>query len=287
MKLNNISFPYPVLRQGYDDILPSLPDDAIVILVDKNETDFTFNIALNYDNSDIEELVKSGKATYACEIDCIKTVWRESFFSKSKDFTIKISRRDLSGNITFSAYVAVIEPIKGYINKGFNSDYGKVSFDMEPGDILAGFPIVPYHVDIRYDKLQAAGSFLIIKEDVESDVTNFNYDHDKIEINIPTEMFRQYQNGLKTNFAEIMHASLAYNALSCALYELPNCNANLLWVQALNYRLINEFPDDYDPETRIVSNAPAVANKLLKDPYKRLFSKLTEQLENDIEESHG
>lgn len=287
MKLNNISFPYPVLRQGYDDILPSLPDDAIVISVDKNETDFTFDISLNYDNSDIEELVKKGKATYACEIDCIKTVWRKSFFSKTKKFRITIPRRDLSGNITFSAYIAVIEPIKGYTNKGFNSDYGKVSFDMEPGDILAGFPIIPHHVDIKYDKLQAAGSFLIIKEDVLSDVTNFNFDNDKIEINIPSEMFKQYQNGLKTNFAEIMHASLAYNALTCALYELPNCNGSLMWVQALNHRLMIEFADEYDTESRHVSNVPAVANRLLKDPYKRLFIKLTEQLENDIEESHG
>lgn len=197
MKLNNISFPYPVLRQGYDDILPSLPDDAIIISVDKNETDFTFNISLNYDNSDIEALVKSGSAIYACEIDCIKTVWRKSFESKSKRFSITIPRRDLSGNVTFSAYIAVKMPIKGYTNKGFNCDYGKVSFDMEPGDILAGFPVIQHHVDIKYDKLQAAGSFLIIKEDVLSDVTNFNFDNDKIEINIPTEMFKQYQNGLK------------------------------------------------------------------------------------------
>lgn len=84
-----------------------------------------------------------------------------------------------------------------------------------------------------------------------------------------------------------MHASLAYNALTCALYELPNCNGSLMWVQALNHRLLNEFPDEYDSETKTISNVPEVANKLLKDPYKRLFIKLTELLENDIEESHG
>lgn len=284
MRLNNISFPYLVLRRGSDDIVPQLPEDCVSISVTKTETEYTFDIALKYDNPEIEALVKIGKAIHCCEIDCPKTVWREAFQSKSPTFSIRVPRRNLSGNINFSSFISVIEPIKDYTNSGFNSDYDGAKFDMEPGDILVGFPIVPHHIDIKYDKLQAAGSFIIIREDAETDITNYSFDHDKIEINIPTEMFKQYQNGLKTNFAEIMHSSIAFNALTCALYELPNCNDSLLWVQAIKYRLQHEVPEDYDPETGKVENVPSVANKLLRDPYKRLFNKLTEQIENDIEE---
>lgn len=285
MKLNNISFPYPVLRQGYDDILPSLPEDAIKIVVNKSDTEYEFCIELNYNNPDIENLIKEGKAIYICEIDCIKTVWRKSFESKSKRFSIIIPRRDLAGDITFSTYITTINPIKGYTNRGFNDDYGDVSFDMEPGDILAGFPLIHHHVDLKFDKLRNASSFLIIREDTESDITNYNFEHDKIEINIPTEMFKQYQSGIKSNFAEIMHATIAYNALTCALYELSNCNESLLWVQSLIYRLQNEFPDYFDAEKQQVIDVPMVANKLLKDPYKRLFTKLVDQIENDIVEN--
>lgn len=35
MKLNNISFPYPVLRYGSDDIVPELSADCIAISVTK------------------------------------------------------------------------------------------------------------------------------------------------------------------------------------------------------------------------------------------------------------
>lgn len=283
MKLNNISFPYPVLRRGSDDILPQLPEDCISISFTKTETEYIFDIVLKYENLEIEELVKNGKAIHCCEIDCQKTVWREAFQSKSPSFSITIPRRNLSGNIYFNSYVSVIEPIKDYSNSGFNCDYDGAKFDMEPGDILVGFPVVPHHIDIKYDKLQAAGSFIIIREDTESDITNYSFDHDKIEINIPTEMFKQYQNGLKSNFAEIMHSSIAYNALTCALYELPNCNDGLLWVQALKHRLLHEASEDYDIETGRVLNVSSVANKLLRDPYKRLFNKLTEQIELDIE----
>lgn len=293
MKLNNISFPYPVLRYGSDDIVPELSADCIAISVTKKNSDYIFNISLKMDNADISQLIREGKAIYTCEVDCIKTVWRESFPSKSPDFSITIPRTDLAGNITFNAYVSVIEPIYNYHNSGLNPDYGDSTFDMEPGDILVGFPEVRHHIDIKYDKLQAAGSFMKIHEDVEHSSVNFGFEHDKIDINLPSPMFKQYQNGLKTNFAELMHASLAFNALTCALYELPkiysDSNGALLWIQAITHRLESEpqFLGLFDSESMEILDVPTVANLLLKDPYKRLFDRLTEQITNEIEDDNG
>ena len=135
---------------------------------------------MKINNADIDELIQQDKAIYTCEVDCIKTVWRQSFPSKSPNFTIRIPRKDLAGNISFNTYVSVKESILDYHNSGFNSDYGNSSFNMEPGDILVGFPEVKHHIDIKYDKLQAAGSFMVIHEDSEHSVVNFAFDHDKI-----------------------------------------------------------------------------------------------------------
>lgn len=74
MKLNNISFPYPVLRYGSDDILPGLADDCIAISVTKEISDYVFDISLKINNADIDELIQQDKAIYTCEVDCIKTV---------------------------------------------------------------------------------------------------------------------------------------------------------------------------------------------------------------------
>lgn len=288
MKLNDISFPYPVLRAGCDDVLPQLQEDCISIKVNKSPSEYEFVITLKYNNKDIDKLIQEGKAIYSCEIDCIQTVWRESFRSTKPCFRINIPRRNVAGNITFSAYVSVKDYIKGYHNRGFNSDYGDATFDMEPGDILAGFPIVQHHIDIKYDKLQAAGSFMIIHEDPTKEHVNYDFEHDKIEINLPSDMFKQYQNGIKSNFAELMHASLAFNALTCALYELPSAQDHLQWVQALKYRLQTEqqFKGDFDEDFSI-GDVPAVANKLLRDPYKRLFDYLVEQISMDSEDCNG
>ena len=79
MRLNDISFPYPVLRYGSDDLVPGLADDCIAISVTKEISDYIFDISLKMNNSDIENLILQGKAIYTCEVDCVKTVWRQSF----------------------------------------------------------------------------------------------------------------------------------------------------------------------------------------------------------------
>lgn len=84
-------------------------------------------------------------------------------------------------------------------------------------------------------------------------------------------------------------STLAFNALTCALYELPkmysDSSGSLLWIQAIIHRLQTEpqFNGMFDSESMEISDVPKVANILLKDPYKRLFDNLTEQIANDIE----
>ena len=74
MKLNDILFPYPVLRYGSDDIVPELADNCIAISVTKEISDYIFDISLKINNPDIENLIFLDKAIYTCEVDCIKTV---------------------------------------------------------------------------------------------------------------------------------------------------------------------------------------------------------------------
>ena len=47
MKINDISFPYPVLRYGSDDIMPKLADDCIAISVTAEVSDYIFDIVIS------------------------------------------------------------------------------------------------------------------------------------------------------------------------------------------------------------------------------------------------
>ena len=186
MKYNDISLPYPVLGVN-DDVYPLLEDDCIQMADPKKDAkEYTFEVTLKQGNEEITDLIKNGKAEYACEVTCKETFLRKCFRSKSPIFKIVLGRRDVNGRINFNCFIAVKEPILGYTNKGFNEDYQGFSFDMEKGDLLAVFPSAAYNTNIKYDKLFAAGSFMqIIEASDDTNKTWFNLDEDRIFIELP------------------------------------------------------------------------------------------------------
>lgn len=270
MNLNNISLPYPVLGIS-DDILPILPEDAVTFELNADVMNYTFDINLKFNNPDIQNLIDTGKAEFTCEYDCARTMLRCCVSSeKEPHFSIKLSRHSVNGRINFNCFVSVKKTIIGYTNKGFNSDYEGFRFDMAPGDILVTFPQFHYDADIRYDKLQAAGSFMQIRESSLHEQIFFDISGNKIEILLPSQHYQLYCNPIVKSSAEIIHSSLVLNALTYALMNIDG-HEQTTWAKTIYYRLDNEEGFSRT-ELHDTSNIPLLAQRLLKDPYLRLFN---------------
>jgi len=271
MNLNNISLPYPVLGIS-DDIRPLLPDDAVVYDLTADAKKYTFNINLKFDNDDIQKLIDEGKAEYTCEYDCARTMLRRCAVSSEPSFSLVIPRHDVFGRLNVNCFVSVKEPIQDYSNSGFNADYEGSKFDMEPGDILVAFPQLHYDADIKYDKLQAAGSFMQIRESPLHQEVFFDIAGNKIEILLPPAHYQLYCDPLVKGSAEIIHSSLVLNALTYALLNIEE-HEQTTWAKTIYYRLDNE--EGYSREDLLDSaNIPLLAQRLLKDPYARLFNNM-------------
>lgn len=281
MKLNNISFPHPVLGIR-DDVMPLLSDDCVVIESSSTLDTFILTITLKQGNKTISDLIRDGYAEYTCEIDCQKAFIRENYSSKEPVFSITIPRRKVNGRVYLNCFVTVKQKIEHYSNPDFNEDYDGFYFDLEPGDILVGFPQSYFDADIKYDKLQAAGSFMVIREDVTIKQTRFDIAGDKIEIVLPSDLYTIYKNGVGDRNQEIIHSSIAFNALCFALYNIQE-NSETLWARCVNTRI------DTEPELSQFKDLdkiqiPMLAQALLGDPYKRLFENLNAHLDNNIAE---
>ena len=282
MNLNNISLPYPVLGIS-DDILPLLPDDSVAVKVDSDNNSYTFYVDLNFNNNDIQDFINSGFAEFSCEYDCARTMLRRCVKSSFPRFEINVNRKEINGRINFNCFVSVKKTINHYVNKGFNSDYDGFSFFMEPGDILVAFPQFHYDVDIKYDKLQAAGSFMQIRESDLHENVFFDISGNKIEILLPTQLYNLYCDPRIKGAAEIIHSSLVLNALTYALNDLKveHTDDNRLWARTIYYRLENEDGlsiRDLEEKAYI----PVLAQKLLKDPYLRLFNHIINSNSNPL-----
>lgn len=281
MKTDNISLPYPVLSID-DDILPSLPDNCISTKIDTDLRQYHVTITLSYQNRDISKLVNKGVASYTCEYECAKTMMRRCLKTQKPNFNIHIPRKDVAGRINFNCYITVVKPIPNYKNSGFNDDYANASFDMTPGDILAAFPPCHYDADIQYDKLQAAGAFMQIRKNEQIKDVFFDITGDKIEIQMSPSHFEAYCHQAVKSAAQILHSSLVLNALTYAILNI-NEHEETTWGRTIKYRLEteNEFEgmDIYDAK-----QAPGIAQKLLKDPYMRMFNQIISEPQTTKEE---
>lgn len=277
MKINDISLPYPVLGIS-DDVFPLLKEDCVSIEGPvTTSNDFEFSIHLEQRNEEIEDFVKNGLAQYVCEINCSRTFLRKCLKQDTPDFHVTLPRKGVSGKIEFDFFITVKTPISRYHNSQFNSDYDGFYFDMEPGDVLVAFPSASYNVDIKYDKLFAAGSFMqIANSGDDTRPTWINISNDRILIELPPKMFKLYDDTIRHNndYNEIIHSSIVFNALVFALYHIDEDQyKDLLWADSIRYRVetesaLKEF--DLTDKTRVFELAQA----LLEDPYQRMFNHL-------------
>ncbi len=279
MRINNISLPYPVLGNS-DDITPLLPDDSIKVEYSFDNDTYTFHISLKLNNQDIIALIDNGKAVYTCEVTCPRTYLRFCEKSSIPEFDIKLNRREVFARIEFACFVTAQDGIEGYRNNGQNEDYGDASFNMEPGDVLVAFPLASYNADLKYEKLYAAGSFMVVLDGDKTPHTWFDANDDKIKVYLPHNMFEQFRALCNNrNFNELFHASIVFNALFKVLSEYSEKKYGYFqWAEAIKYRIDTE-EELHQYDINDTSKAYELAQALLKDPYQRLFNHLTQSNE--------
>lgn len=274
MKYKNVSLPYPVLGI-YDDVYPLLGDDCIQMSAPvKTATEYQFGIQLNQKNKGIARLVAEGKAEYACEVTCRGTFLRRCYKSSTPHFDITLGRTEVNGRIEFQCFIATCQPLPNYSNDDFNEDYHGFTFDLETGDMLAVFPLAWWNTNVKFDKLYAAGSFMQIVEAADGiDKTWFNLSENRILIELPHDLFVQYQR-IGNSFPEVIHSSLVHNALVYALSNLSEYQeSGKEWADSLLIRLaeLHILPNELKNDMSLVYRA---ADMLLQDPYKRMLDSL-------------
>ncbi len=284
MRFKNVSLPYPVLGIQ-DDIYPLLEDGCVQMDNPiKTASGYKFAISLTQRNKDITELIHLGKAEYACEVTCKDTFLRRCCHSSSPQLEIELDRKEVCGHIDFQCYIVAKVDIPNYSNKDFNEDYYGFKFDLEVGDMLAVFPLAWWNTEIKFDKLFAAGSFMQIVEAAEGvEKTWFNLDDERILIEMPHDLFIQYQR-IGNSFPEVIHSSLVHNALVYALCNVAEYHEKgKLWADSIMARMDEPELQQYDLTD--MAQVYEVADILLQDPYKRLLHSLEGIVESqNIEE---
>lgn len=282
MKNKDVCFPHPVLGVG-DAVGPKPPVKAHI---SEERDDFVINLSVDIHNEDILKLIHDEYAAFVCEIDCPSTFYREIFYPQDATFEIKVKRKDVAKRVNIDFTVTVTKSIKDYTNSEFHPDYQGFSFDLEPGDLLA-LVKMHYDADIKYDKLQSAGSFMTIVPGHDEKNTVYYLHNSKIEIQLPKDLYDDYRvsfNG-PGKHATVFHSSFVLNALVYALLNYDDEEyGNTLWARTLKYRI------ELEPRLRgyadVLENKDSMkimefAQALLDNPYKKLLESMHDIIDSD------
>ena len=285
MNFNNISFPHPVLGIGNDVSSEIKKIDVDDVEINSSDHSYEIKIKYSFDDEDLKQLVKDGKAEFICEATCTNTLYREIMKSEKPKIEFEIPRKQVKGKVEFICLLVAKEEIESYSNTNFHSDYNGFSFDIEQGEVLVYFGDFSFNADIKYEKLKAVSSFMEIVPNEELTYTYVDLKNNKIEIQLPLETYNIFQSDFisqEVKFTPVFHSSIVFNALLTALYNFEE-HKDYLWAKAIDYRLKNEkqfkeinFADK--------ENIPEIAQMLLGNPFKRLLEGLSIIVESENEE---
>ena len=278
MILSNYAIPYPIL--GIDGAFSDEVHVSSDLKFEIDKNNYIFKVSLSLNDPEIIRLINDNKARYACEIDCAKTYYRETFLSPDGSFAITIPRTSLVGNTQFFFSVVVIENIIDYKSANFNQRfYAGYKFNLSKGHMLVYFGQQQFNADIKYDELKALGSIMEVKVDNNSSFTYYDFGGDMITIFLPKSEYDNFRKSNNHTLSDITHASIVQCALISAISEYKE-NCNTLWAQTLKLRVQNDKKLEKFQALGDLSNKEIMemVSLMLDNPNRRMFSRLNSQM---------
>ena len=272
MRLNNISFPHPVLGIG-GSVYGAISVDQEII---QNDAAYECRFSCHFEDEYIKNLIDFGKAKYFCEATCSATLYRESQLFDASEFTFTIDRKEVRGTVEVTVSIVAVEDIPEYVNGNVSPLYkGFDSFYVERGDLLAVFGVFPIEADIQYEKLKAVSQIFVVTGDNENETVSIDLDGPKINVKMAPGLFSLFceeRINKSTLYAPLFHASLVLNALVKAIGEIEK-HKKEAWAKTIMHRLNTEqdihpvFKAWKDPEKWV-----EIAQELLNNPYESMLS---------------
>lgn len=138
MKSELKALPYPVLGRFTDFVesdfqstldfkLDVTPDGDIIV------AEYAFLLSCD----EINKLINQGQASFAFDIKCTDTLYREVIFCPQRSGTIRFQPGQLYGKGVFEPVVVILKPVNNFSTKDFNPEYEDDTFSLLPGDVVA------------------------------------------------------------------------------------------------------------------------------------------------------
>jgi len=283
---NNISFPHPVLGINRG-VMPDLEDDALqLVSVDETDETYVYNFVLRQNNDTIERYIAEHRAEYICEIDCVRTFYKDTVHSDVSDMKVEIKKNNVTGHVDFYFYIVTTYGYPAYTNR-FNDDYrdpdtgDMPSFKLDKGAVLVMFGKYSDDVNTRFNNKPDLRSFIQVvkRQDTETNV-DITLTSETINIELPVDMFTDFVAFNQDQYRGIFYTSLIFNALVKGILNLEK-KEDSTWADSIK-ALVETSPEKYkglsleEPTDAVDIATIMLSNTAYGSPYDLLFKCINE-----------
>lgn len=220
----NMNYPYPVIREHAEDYKNTIFKGSLTVnlLPDAYLIRPKFEIS----NTEIGELLALGKLTYAIEVQSPAT-WFRKLYPVKDNKTIRLSPCFLHERVELTPCIIAVESIHGFFNADFVEEYQGMSFDLNPGDVVAIGEARCFDALFQDDIIKNGSSIVSIGTSETAKEIICDYSGRIIQITLPAEQYEDYMECgcLKSKF-KILNAVLVIPALVEAIGIIANDEKN-------------------------------------------------------------
>lgn len=281
---NNSSFPHPVLGINHG-VMPDLEDDALqLVSVDETEDTYVYTFALKQYNTQIARYIEEKRAEYICEVDCVRTFYKDTIRSFDPELKVELKKSSVVGHVDFYFYVVTKCAFPKYTNR-FNDDYRNLetgempSFNLDTGAVLVAFGKHSDDITTRFNNKPDLRSFIQVvkRQDNEKNV-EITLTDDTINIELPVDMFTLFLSYNQKDYRGIFYTSLVFNALVKGILNIEKKDG-ATWADSIK-ALIELSPDKYkglsleEPADAVDIATQMLTNNAYGSPYDLLFDSI-------------
>ena len=281
---NNSSFPHPVLGINHG-VMPDLEDDALqLVSVDETEDSYVYTFALKQYNTQIARYIEEKRAEYICEVDCVRTFYKDTIRSFDPELKVELKKSSVVGHVDFYFYVVTKCAFPKYTNR-FNDDYRNLetgempSFNLDTGAVLVAFGKHSDDITTRFNNKPDLRSFIQVvkRQDNEKNV-EITLTDDTINIELPVDMFTLFLSYNQKDYRGIFYTSLVFNALVKGILNIEKKDG-ATWADSIK-ALMELSPDKYkglsleEPADAVDIATQMLTNNAYGSPYDLLFDSI-------------
>ena len=274
MRLSRRAYPHPVVGNR-DDVDAAF---QAPIEVSNDGVAYCLSVQVQTSSKTIKRLISEKRATYVLHVECSNTLYRKTFEFSQDERKFTIAADCLNATVEVNVIARSTAEIPRYRVSGSHSDYGKTTFRIDRGGILAVAESHTFDADIDFDALRYISSIMQIRlnHDPADGPIQVDLSSDKISIGLSRGDFENYKiiranPGLSSSLQTTIVLPALLEALQ-ALKDGESEDEGLRWHRVLTRRLESLGLD-------CTANSLDAAQKILELPIRRAFFDAREYIE--------